>query len=450
MVGKLILWACGILLIPLLLWQMNNETKFKKNIALGVTMPYVGRSHPQTVQLLSRFRRVLGWTCLGLTVSAVALMLIPMSMGQMLTVWLVWIDVAIVVPVIPYVKYHKKLKALKKEQGWFPEVPRTRVVNLTAAAQEEKPVSPVQFLLPLVVSLVPLVWGVVQMDWLMTAMFLTGPVCVLLFWVLYRWAMRHRAETVDDNETLTQTLTRIRRRAWRRCWVWGSWFMAGVNLAMWLSLYQPVWGLLVMLALTVVFLVLAVGLEFHLRHQQERLTAQSGQDYYVDEDEKWIWGMFYYDPNDTHLVVNARIGMNTTVNLAKKSGRVIVGATAVLLLLMPLLGVWMMAEERSPITLTLSQEVLVAQHGWDKYEISLEDMEQVQLLDEEPEGLRRVAGTAMDTVLKGRFKSDEYDKMTVCMDPQTGPWLLITMDDGAIYLVGDGQQDMAGLYQQLK
>lgn len=450
MVGKLILWACGILIIPLLLWQMNNETKFKKNIALGVTMPYVGRSHPQTVQLLSRFRRVLGWTCLGLTVSAVALMLIPMSMGQMLTVWLVWIDVAIVVPVIPYVKYHKKLKALKKEQGWFPEVPRTRVVNLTAAAQEEKPVSPVQFLLPLVFSLVPLVWGVVQMDWLMTAMFLTGPVCVLLFWVLYRWAMRHRAETVDDNETLTQTLTRIRRRAWRRCWVWGSWFMAGVNLAMWLSLYQPVWGLLVMLALTVVFLVLAVGLEFHLRHQQERLTAQSGQDYYVDEDEKWIWGMFYYDPNDTHLVVNARIGMNTTVNLAKKSGRVIVGATAVLLLLMPLLGVWMMAEERSPITLTLSQEVLVAQHGWDKYEISLEDMEQVQLLDEEPEGLRRVAGTAMDTVLKGRFKSDEYDKMTVCMDPQTGPWLLITMDDGAIYLVGDGQQDMAGLYQQLK
>lgn len=450
MVGKLILWACGILIIPLLLWQMNNESKFKKNIALGVTMPYVGRSHPQTVQLLSRFRRVLGWTCLGLTVSAVALMLIPMSMGQMLTVWLVWIDVAIVVPVIPYVKYHKKLKALKKEQGWFPEVPRTRVVNLTAAAQEEKPVSPVQFLLPLVVSLVPLVWGVVQMDWLMTAMFLTGPVCVLLFWVLYRWAMRHRAETVDDNETLTQTLTRIRRRAWRRCWVWGSWFMAGVNLAMWLSLYQPVWGLLVMLALTVVFLVLAVGLEFHLRHQQERLTAQSGQDYYVDEDEKWIWGMFYYDPNDTHLVVNARIGMNTTVNLAKKSGRVIVGATAVLLLLMPLLGVWMMAEERSPITLTLSQEVLVAQHGWDKYEIPLEDMEQVQLLDEEPEGLRRVAGTAMDTVLKGRFKSDEYDKMTVCMDPQTGPWLLITMDDGAIYLVGDGQQDMAGLYEQLK
>lgn len=226
--------------------------------------------------------------------------------------------------------------------------------------------------------------------------------------------------------------------------------MAGVNLAMWLSLSHPVWGLVVMLALTVLFLVLAVGLEFHLRHQQERLTAQSGQTYYVDEDEKWIWGMFYYDPNDTHLVVNNRIGMNTTVNLAKKSGRVIMGATAVLMLLMPLWGVWLMAEERAPVTLTLTDTALVAEHGWDHYEIPLADVDQVQLLQEEPEGLRRIAGTAMDNVYKGRYQSDEYDKITVCMDPQEGPWLLITMDDGTVYLVGDGAEDMAGLYEQLK
>ena len=36
------------------------------------------------------------------------------------------------------------------------------------------------------------------------------------------------------------------------------------------------------------------------------------------------------------------------------------------------------------------------------------------------------------------------------MDPQEGPWLLITMDDGTVYLVGDGAEDMAGLYEQLK
>lgn len=450
MIIRVIIWASVILVLPLLYWQLNNDTKFKKNIALGVTLPYEGRTHPQTVALLKRFRRILGWTCLALAALAVALFFLPMSMGMLFTLWLIWVDVALVVPFIPYVKYHKKLKALKKEQGWFPQVPRTQVVNLTAAAQAEKPVSPVQFLLPLAVSLPPLVWGLVERDWLMAALFLTGPVCVLLFWVLYRWAMRRRAETVDENETLTQTLTRIRRKAWRRCWVWGAWFMAGVNLSLWLSMYRPVWGLLVMLALTALFLVLAVGLEFHLRHQQEHLTAQSGRDYYVDEDEKWIWGMFYYDPNDTHLVVNNRIGMNTTVNLAKKSGRVIMGATALCMLLLPLFGVWLMVEERSPVTLTLTDTALVAGHSWDDYEIPLADIRQVQLLQEEPAGLRRIAGTAMDTVLKGRYQSDEYDKITVCMDPQAGPWLLITMEDGTVYLVGDDSGDVERMYDQLQ
>lgn len=450
MIGKLILWACIVPLIPLMYWQLNNETKFKKNIALGVTLPYVGRTHPQTVELLSQFRKALKWVCLGLLVSAVVLVLLPVSFGLSLTIWLVWLDVAIVVPVIPYVKYHKKLKTLKKEQGWFPEVPRTRVVNLTAAAQEEKPVSPVQFLLPLVVSLVPLVWGVAQEDWLMAAMFLVGPVCVLLFWAMYQWAMRRRAETVDGNETLTQTLTRIRRRAWRRSWVWGSWFMAGVNLSMWLALFQPLWGLMAMLGLSVLFVVFVVGLEVHLRHQQEYLTAQCGQDSYVDEDEKWIWGMFYYDPHDTHLVVNARIGMNTTVNLAKKSGRIIVGATAVLMLLMPLMGVWVMAEERAPLTLALTDTALVAEHGWDDYEIPLADLEHVELLQELPKGLQRMAGTGMDTVQKGRYRSDDYPKLTVCINPQVGPWLLITMDDGTVYLVGDGQGNVEDIFEQLQ
>lgn len=447
---KLIFGVSVMIILPLIYWQLNNETKFKKNIALGVTLPYQGRIHPQTVELLKAFRRTEAWVCLALAALAVALCFLPISMGEMMTVWMVWMDVVLVVSYLPYVKYHKKLKALKKEQGWFPQVPRTRVVNLTAAAQQEKPISPVLFLLPLLASLPPLVWGVVAQDWLMAAIFLTGPVCVLLFWALYQWAMRRRAETVDENESLTQTLTRLRRRAWRRSWVWGSWFMAGVNLSLWLSLSYPVWGLVLMLILTAIFMVLAVGLEFHLRHQQERLTAQSGQDYYVDEDEKWIWGMFYYDPTDTHLVVNTRIGMNTTVNLAKKSGQVIMGATAVLMLLMPLFGVWMMAEERNPVTLTLTETTLEAKHGWDEYEIQLEDVAQVQLLQEEPEGLRRIAGTAMDTVLKGRFQSDQYDKLTVCMDPQNGPWLLITLDDGTIYLVGNGQQDMEHLYEQVK
>lgn len=70
-----------------------------------------------------------------------------------------------------------------------------------------------------------------------------------------------------------------------------------------------------------VVVVATIGIEFRVRRAQERLTADSGKDFYVDEDDQWIWGMFYYNPNDKRLVVNNRTGINTTFNLARRGPR---------------------------------------------------------------------------------------------------------------------------------
>ena len=52
--------------------------------------------------------------------------------------------------------------------------------------------------------------------------------------------------------------------------------------------------------------------------------------------------------------------------------------------------------------LALSDTALTASHGRSEYEIALDDIQEVQLLDQLPDGLRRVMGTAMDTVQKGQ------------------------------------------------
>ena len=45
-------------------------------------------------------------------------------------------------------------------------------------------------------------------------------------------------------------------------------------------------------------MVVCFRLEFGLRRAQEKLTVSSGTGWYVDEDDKWLWGLFYYDPHD--------------------------------------------------------------------------------------------------------------------------------------------------------
>ena len=85
-----------------------------------------------------------------------------------------------------------------------------------------------------------------------------------------------------------------------------------------LFLVESAWLFMALLLIYIVVVVGAVvGLELRVRRLQEKLTADSGGDFYVDEDDHWIWGMFYYNPNDRRLIVNDRVGMNTSVNLAR-------------------------------------------------------------------------------------------------------------------------------------
>lgn len=438
MTGKVILWLC-VIWVPLVLYFfLANETKFKKNIVIGTTLPFEARTDPDVQERLRRFKGQLGAACLILTALALLGLFLPLSMGESLTLMLVWTDLAIVVPMVVYALCNRDLKRIKARQGWRRQPDRDGVVtvDLSAAAQPVKSLSIVHFLPPLAVSLAPAIWELAAGDALTGLLLLIFSLCIVLFYLLYRYAFRRRSEVVDENEDLTQTLGRLRREYWRRTWLWVSWFMALFSWCMELCFYFPLAGWAGVAVLTLLMVIACLRLEFGLRRAQEKLTADSGTGFYVDEDEQWIWGLFYCNPNDRRLVVNDRVGGNTSVNLARPAGKVLMGAVAALLICLPLLGVWLVEEERAPVELALTDEALIASHGRDRYEIDLDDIAEAELLDAMPSGLIRVAGTAMDTVRKGQYAAAGYASLTLCLDPREGPWLLVTTTRGGSYLFG--------------
>ena len=73
-------------------------------------------------------------------------------------------------------------------------------------------------------------------------------------------------------------------------------------MGLWLTL-EHIWLFMaVILVYSLVVCISIIGIEFRVRRLQEKLTEGSGQEYYVDEDDRWIWGMLYYNPNDTRLI----------------------------------------------------------------------------------------------------------------------------------------------------
>ena len=92
-----------------------------------------------------------------------------------------------------------------------------------------------------------------------------------------------------------------------------------------------------------------------------------------------------------------------------------------------------MHEEAIPVELTVTETAVVARHSGTEYEVPFADIESAELLTERPES-SRVAGTALESVSKGRYKNDQWGRFTCCIDPRTGPWLLLRTADGEIWL----------------
>ena len=443
--NALIMWGLTIW-VPVLMCVLNiNEAKFKKNLAVGVTFPRAGREDPDVLRLLKGFKREQIVLCLALMALGVLCLVLGWPGIDFLPYFL-WIDLMIVAQFVSYARWNGKLKAVKRAKGWT--VPALRAASVTAAAVPVKRPGWWWFIAAGVVAAVPAVF-----DREMWFAYLLDAAIALGCWAGAKYLYRNRAEAVDENDAVTQALTRVRRRAWDRVWVLCAWMMAVISICIWLSTALPAAGGGAVMLLTVVLALavcaVAVALEFRVRRVQEKLTASSGEGFYVDEDDKWLFGQLYYDPNDSRTVVNNRTGVNSTVNLARPGGKVLMAFVLILLIVaMPVMGVCF--DMMGPEPLVIEDGALVAASWGEDYVLPLEEIESAEIIDALPENGVRVMGIGLDSFLKGRFKIDGGDA-TLCLDPRTGPWLKVTMTDGTLYLLGGGgsREDILALLGQI-
>ena len=453
MLMNLIMVACFLIVVPILYVTMKNEVKAKKNIILGVTLPLEAREDARVQTVCREYIRRLGRLCLVLCLLTVPVLFCTWTSVAVFILCL-WLIPAIALPMVLYGAANRKLMKLKAENRWYsPLGEKARaVVDLSAAMKAPFAVKKTQFILTGVLSLVhllvcgwlyrssedlPFILSICGLFALMV--WICGPACAFL--------IRRKVETVGTDTDLNIALTRVRREGWYHMWLLMAWSMLALQLLVPLS--DSLWALLMLVVVTAVICVLALVIEFRLRARQQALTAQSGQDAYTDEDEYWLFGQFYYNKNDAHVIVNNRVGTNTSVNLARPAGAAVMIVSALLILLMPLLGVWMIGEEISPIECTATADTLVVQQGMSTYTIETEDITHVEVLDDLPEISKRW-GSNFSRLYKGSFRVEGYGTCEVLLDPGDDAFLLIEADGETYVFSFRGEEDVTALAEQLQ
>ena len=423
---RLGLWGCMLPVLLILYITMHNEARFKKNIVVGVTLPYAAREDAGIAARLARYQRELGIVCLALGIITVPCMLVKDSSWGMF-LWGFWVLLMLVLPHVPFVRCNRDLHVIKRERGWKPMQNHTLRID-TAAIPSDKLLSPWAFAPALLLSLLPLAWE--------PGFWMVNIISVLLTlgcWAGYRWLYRGRSETVDENADLTRTLNRVRRQGWGHVWLLCAYLVAGTVMTMTLVPNRPALSMGLLCLMSVVVVGESMRTEFKLRHLQEKLTADSGKSWYMDEDDKWIWGLFYYNPNDSRFAVNVRVGVNTTVNLAHPAGKVMMVLVALLLLAMPFMGFIVEGGTGADMELRYENGTLTAAHGRREY--TVDGIDSAELLYELPDGLTRVMGTGLPNLLKGDFRAAGMSHLHVCLDPNCPPFLLV-QSDGEYCLFG--------------
>lgn len=441
MLFNILMWASIFWIAPFLGYIMTNNAKFKKNIAVGVTFMEEGKRDEEVISRLNRYKKQVKMITIVLLLAVIPGVFVS-KFWMLLTYYLVWTDVTIFIYAIPFYLCNKDLKAIKKRRGWVQhsgekvEIDMENIPNF-------KEISPLLFIIPCIVSLLPLVW-----DRTFYVLYITSAASVLVFWFSYRYFYRNRSERVNEERDLTRVLTQIRHYNWSKIWIVASWMTIPLSFSGLLFISHPALALTLIFLVTAVICVEAVAIEVKLRKMQERLTRGSGVGAIVDEDDKWIGGMIYYNPNDSRLIVNERVGMNTTLNLARTSGKVITLFFLILLLALPFTGPAMNVYYKQPIKIEVTKDEVEARQGITNYRIKLSDIKNVELIDELSDDLIRVNGTSFDDLLKGDFR-DGNENLVLLLRPNSKPFIRVTDKNGKIF-VFSFRGDVKGKFEEIR
>ncbi|MDR1687826.1 MAG: hypothetical protein LBS21_04350 [Clostridiales bacterium] len=434
--------------LPILYFILRNESKPKKNIILGVTIPYEARQTEEVLLICKNFRKHLGITALILAVIFPAAFFIK-YISVILTFYMLWLEAAIIAPYVSFTLYHRKLKRLKTEKNWEGSSAGKIVLDTKVSAITQKQYSFWLFLPPVIISLIPVFHAAFfESESLYFIAFVVNALLTVLFFVLYKTVFRLKSEVIDGDTAVTAALARIRSRNMGKSFLLISYFTGAYNICFWLFIESVTGILLSSAAYTVVVLFAAIGAEFAARSAQEKLTQNSGTGFFTDEDRYWINGMFYCNPSDRHAFVKDRVGINMSMNLAKVSGKIVMGISVLCILLLPVAGVFLITEEFTPVNLVVTDSFIEASHTSPEYRISLAEIESAKLIYSLPKS-QRVYGTGMDTLLKGKFRADGYGECEFCLNPQVSPFIVITAEGKTYILGGANSEDTANAYKML-
>ena len=459
----LIMFFCIVPFLILIFLVVYPKNWPKKKVIFGVKNRDEFKTpdiQKRVDEIVMRARKQALYILIPAIIISVLLILIP-NITVMLIIYTVYIMLILVVFYFPYIKGNSELKSLKREMGI--EAKGVRVADLQSISSAHAlnmpmiiipnaiagAVTLLTFLYDLELFSVPSSKG--QGSFVATILSLTFLSMGILFIVLAKMMDNMRNEVISEESDVNANFNRAKKKMWSDVWIQISWlntimliYLVVVMLVLYSEGMLLVGSVAYMIAICVILGIMA------------RKTAllnscykfEGGAD---DDDDNWIYGIFYYNPKDYRLNIERRDGLGTTINMAHPLGKVISIAVALTLIGTFASLIWAGAVEGAALDVRIEDGKVICHQLRDEYVIPESEIRDVYLGDDMEElDPIRIAGVATDKVLKGRYSVGEVKQAKLFMNPNVDLYIKITTDETTYYINANSEDETRELYEELQ
>lgn len=410
---------------------LSSANKPKKNMFIAVTLPYDVLESDFIKEVQKEYKSMCNKVYLLMLLTAIPCVF-PFWIFKNTTVYIfylmLWCMGFAYYGIIPFKLMNRKIKAEKAKNGWF--VGEKKVVycdTKTTLLKNSMPISNKYFLIPILIGIIPLILSIKNFSseniaFLIVAILNLGLV-ILLFYIA-KVFNKNKLKTYSTDSEINFILNKTEKQMFSIYFLINAIVESLIVLVFYLALFEYIdLKFLNVIVVSTLLLSSIVALGFiyikkKINDLDEELSSKNkDSEIIVDDDDYWIDGIYYYNPNDSSKMVSSRFGYSMTYNLATKHGyfmgkkldKIVLIGTLILILVL------MGPSEISNSSISFSNDspnISISSFPYS-YELDYKDIESIKLTNEPISFKIRTNGMATDTKCIGNFKSDKYGKCRV-------------------------------------
>ena len=443
MAVKIIMTVCLYPAVFLMYFILKNEGQPKKGMVFGSKLSGSRQKEPEVIEVVRIYNKQMNLLFAALVFLPIPVFFIPWE-SIVISFWMMWILASLFAFVIPFAIANGKIKAIKREKGWKKGEEALTVVEIKHAGRVRL-VKFYQFAAPCLLSAGAFIWALAgfrgeRQEALGIAV---GSMAFVTFLVYFMavWMDSQKTKVISTDSEVNLGYARAGKNLWKNLYTLCMLFMLDAD---WQLSDFFFWATALYILATIVLLVIAVKKRRSVdASYKDKMDVEQ-----LDDDDKWIWGMIYYNPKDKHSMVEQRVGIGTTMNMATPAGKGLAAFSGLAILSLPAVCVWLILLEFIPIQLFVEGNMLVASQIREEYTVSVTSMENVTLLEELPK-LSKVSGTGMEELKKGTFRIPEEGKCQVFMNPTNSLFIRFEASGTTYYMSGYDDKETMEVYEEL-